>query len=101
MYFGCPGCFQNPGCKNIKPVKDCINLDKIRTEDVRRKWKFFSLYENIDEYCIKLKDHVQQMLYTRLPTVAVYHRSKCKRDCDKHKKRWSDEEAGTGLPSNA
>ena len=67
---------------------------------MRRKLKIFCIKDKIQEYRQDWLDHVQRTPRRRLTRSALYYTPRGKRDRRRPRKRWLDQEAGTGLWPN-
>jgi hypothetical protein len=83
----CKNCKQQK-C-NLRSVKQCTRLDKIRNEDIRKELGVFSINDRIRRYRQDWLEHVERMEEGRVPKQTLWYRPKGRRDPGRPRRRWN------------
>jgi hypothetical protein len=73
----------------LRFVKGRTRLDKIRNEDIREKLGVFSINDRIRRYRKDWLGHLERMEEGRVPKLALWYRSKGRRDPGRPCRRWN------------
>ena len=62
--------------------------DRIKSEEIRKKWKVGEIIDDIQNYQLKWNQHVLRMPENRIPRKALQYRLQGKRDLGRPYRRW-------------
>ena len=65
--------------------------NRIKSEEVRKKWNVAEMIDDIQNYQLKWNQHVLRMSENRIPRKALQYRPQRKRDLGRPYCRWKDQ----------